>query len=124
MDPALIEELKEKLVREQVKLVEDLAMIAARDPAQRGKWQVAHPQLEEDETGTPHASMDEEADESEELEIREQTEAVLAERLDAVEHALDLMKHERYGVCEKCGRPIALDRLRANPAATTDIEHS
>ncbi|ETK36632.1 TraR/DksA family transcriptional regulator [Microbispora sp. ATCC PTA-5024] len=35
--------------------------------------------------------------------------------------ALERLGRGRYGTCERCGQPIALERLRARPAATTCV---
>lgn len=40
------------------------------------------------------------------------------ERLAQVERALERLEAGRYGLCERCGRPIPPERLRAVPAAT------
>ncbi|MFD8557240.1 TraR/DksA C4-type zinc finger protein [Streptosporangium canum] len=32
------------------------------------------------------------------------------------------LRQDAYGVCESCGRPIVVERLRARPAARTCIE--
>ncbi|PZS33240.1 MAG: DNA-binding protein [Pseudonocardiales bacterium] len=36
-----------------------------------------------------------------------------------LEHALDQVDQGRYGECERCGDPIAAERLAARPAART-----
>lgn len=41
--------------------------------------------------------------------------------LDALERAAARLDEGTYGVCERCGKPIAPDRLEALPAATTCI---
>jgi len=43
-------------------------------------------------------------------------------RLADVERALDAVAHGGYGVCASCGRPIAVERLVARPAATLCID--
>ncbi|MFI6799217.1 TraR/DksA C4-type zinc finger protein [Streptosporangium canum] len=32
------------------------------------------------------------------------------------------LRQDAYGVCESCGRPIVVERLRARPAVCTCIE--
>ena len=39
-----------------------------------------------------------------------------------IEHALARMDEGTYGICERCGEPIAPERLLARPAATLCIE--
>jgi DnaK suppressor protein len=41
--------------------------------------------------------------------------------LSDLDHALQRLGDGDYGVCERCGRPIAAERLAARPAATTCI---
>ena len=42
--------------------------------------------------------------------------------LAAVEHALRRMDQGGFGECISCAEPIAVERLRANPAATRCLE--
>lgn len=41
--------------------------------------------------------------------------------LGELDHALERLRQGRYGRCERCGRPIAAERLAARPAARTCI---
>ncbi len=43
------------------------------------------------------------------------------EQVAAVDAALRRLAEGRYGVCERCGRPIGAERLAARPAALTCI---
>src|SRR5271169_4882236 len=44
------------------------------------------------------------------------------EQVAAIEAALQRLAAGRYGVCERCGRPIGEGRLAARPAAPTCIQ--
>lgn len=44
-------------------------------------------------------------------------------QLAEVEHALGKFALGTYGVCEQCGRPIPLARLRVMPEARYEMEH-
>ena len=44
-------------------------------------------------------------------------------QLAEVEHALGKFALGTYGLCERCGRPIPLARLRIIPEARYDMEH-
>lgn len=46
----------------------------------------------------------------------------LRANLDDVEHAFQRMERGTYGICENCGREIAVERLEALPAARLCIE--
>jgi DnaK suppressor protein len=48
---------------------------------------------------------------------------VLRHRLAEVDHALDKFAQGAYGVCEVCGKPIPLARLRILPEARFDVQH-
>lgn len=42
-------------------------------------------------------------------------------RLESVDEALQRIDDGTYGVCARCGRPIAAGRLEARPTATTCV---
>jgi len=48
----------------------------------------------------------------------------LAIQLNLVEKALEKIANNTYGKCDVCGEEIPEDRLEANPAALTCIEHT
>lgn len=45
----------------------------------------------------------------------------LRDKLRDVEHALERLDEGAYGVCERCGKPIAAERLEVLPSATLCI---
>ncbi len=44
------------------------------------------------------------------------------ERLADTEHALERMDGGRYGICERCGNPIAASRLEARPMSVLCVD--
>ena len=67
------------------------------------------------------------ADTSQVTAERGETEALageLTETLTAVESALTRLDAGTYGRCERCGEPIAAERLEAMPMASTCITHA
>jgi DnaK suppressor protein len=65
-------------------------------------------------------------DDSVDLEERDENneeERDLRNQLSDVEYALSKFGSGTYGICEACGRPIPLARLRVLPEARYDIEH-
>lgn len=46
----------------------------------------------------------------------------IRQELEEVEHALEKVRDGSYGICEKTGRPIPVERLEAYPAARTVAE--
>src|SRR5262249_26262338 len=55
--------------------------------------------------------------------IAHQEELNLDDQLAEVEHALGKFALGTYGLCERCGEPIELARLRVFPEARYDIVH-
>ena len=70
------------------------------------------------------ASTDEMADEIEEYETVLEAEHTLESRLLAVNLALERIGNNAYGFCKTCKKEIPTERLRANPAAEFDMEHT
>ena len=58
-----------------------------------------------------------------ELDQDQASEADLRHDLAEVEHALAKFDAGTYGICEGCGRPIPLARLRIIPEARYDAQH-
>ncbi len=123
VDIKLLQELKAALEKERDKLTAELRSFAKPDVKMAGDWDSTMPQFEAGEHGS-HASLEEEADEVEEYETRLAAEHSLESRLLEVNRALERIKNGIHGKCGKCGKEIALERLRANPAAEFDMEHS
>lgn len=123
MDQAVLENLKKILLAEREKFTRELKGIAKPDPKRKGGWRAIFPQFELFEYGAS-SGRDEEADEVEEFETILAAEDNLASRLLSVNRALNRMEKGTYGICQKCGKEIPLERLQANPAAEYDIEHS
>jgi DnaK suppressor protein len=46
---------------------------------------------------------------------------VARDQVAALDDALRRLAEGRYGVCDRCGQPIGVDRLAARPTATTCI---
>lgn len=113
MDVALIQELQQKLKKEQARLRAALGAVAKIE----GKSYA--PKFED--MGT-----DDEAgqDEVENYIVNTSTEETLEPMLYRVEHALDKISKGIYGMCEKCGAEIPQDRLQAAPEAEYCVEHA
>lgn len=122
MDQTVLTELKKSLEAEREKLVAELRSIATADPKTRGNWNAQYPQFETGEHGS-HVSLDEEADEFEEYEVRLEAEHSLESRLLQINKALERMTGGVYGKCPKCGQGIPTERLKANPAAEFCLNH-
>lgn len=111
--------MKNKLLQEKRELEQQLSKTGVKDFDKPGDWETKMPDF------NPQASsLDELADEAEEYEVRKSVESDLELRLADVTDALVSVEAGTYGICEKGGEKIHEDRLRANPAARTCVEHS
>ena len=77
---------------------------------------------EERREGSPFGKREEEATESFELEKRLALEKRLRDQLAEIEHALEKFEKGTYGLCDSCGRQIAIERLEALPQASLCVE--
>ena len=110
-----------KLLEEEKKRLEaDLGEVAEKDPNNPGDWIPTPPPNIEHEADPIDA-----ADAIEEYTERVGIEMPLEERLRDVNTALTAIKSGTYGTCNVGGKshPIEPERLEANPAAMTCVEH-
>jgi RNA polymerase-binding transcription factor DksA len=110
-----ITQIKALLESEQKKLNEELGGIAHKGVGDT--WEPVPPPQD-----TITADPNDVADRLEDFDERLSTEHELAARLTQVTKALARIEEGNYGLCEVSGKPIPLERLRANPAATTLVE--
>jgi len=113
-----MEKFKKKLLAEQAGLETELNGIGQKDPSAPGGWDVSTSDLKVDT-----ADENEVADKFEELEENAGIASKLEGQLNEVRAALDRIEKGTYGTCEKCGKPIELERLEANPSARSSIKH-
>lgn len=123
LDQSVFNELKQKLLDEKQKLEKELSAFAVRDPKMKGDWDTRFPKMGE-KSDFSSGALEERADEIEEYATELSSEYALESRLKEINDALERMEKGTYGQCEKCGGDVSLERLRANPAAATDIEHA
>jgi RNA polymerase-binding transcription factor DksA len=110
---------KKALEAEKAKLLKELATIGRRNPATPGDWEAVATDLDSDS-----ADENETADEVEEFGNNSAILEKLEPQLAIVEKALGKIEDGSYGKCDVCEEDIGEDRLEANPASTTCIEHS
>lgn len=111
----LLEELKSKLVKEGNLLEEELKKFAEKDKKLEGDWDTRFPHFDGGETGS--AALEKAADEIEEYSTLLPIEYALETRLRDIHLALKKMEKEKYGICEKCGGEIEIERLKVSPEA-------
>jgi RNA polymerase-binding transcription factor DksA len=115
LTPAVLGELRTVLLHRQAGLQQQIADL-------RGNEQVPADQVADAATIDPGDSGDSSVD----LQARDDTGDVLLDlqaQLNEVEHALSKFGNGTYGICERCGRPIPLARLRILPEARYDVEY-
>lgn len=115
MNKKLLKELKIKLEKEKELLEKELRSFAEKDKKLKGNWKTKYPYFGE---GVSTDRLEEgEADEVEEYSDLLPIEYSLETKLRDVNLALEKIKKHRYGICEKCKRPISVERLKICPEA-------
>jgi RNA polymerase-binding protein DksA len=112
MEQSFLQELSQKLKKEQARLRQALFAVADEKKSFEPKFE---------EMGS---DMEASTDEAEQFEVNIGTEHALEPMLVKVEHALDKIERGSYGVCEKCGAEIPAERLKAAPEAEYCVEHT
>jgi len=110
MNKKLLEELKAKLEQQKESLEKELKGFAKEDVRPKGDWDTRYPEF----NGT---GLEEEADEFQEYEKLLSVEHSLELRLRNVNSALEKIKKNEYGKCEKCNKDIGVERLMVCPEA-------
>lgn len=108
-----------RLETELATLEAGLAGIGKSDTQNPDDW---HGNAGSLETGTADAQLL--ADKFEESLTNEGISSTLEERHMHIKRALERIADGTYGICSEGGEEIPLERLQANPAATTCIEHA
>lgn len=125
LDQNTLQELKNALEKERDLLVKELKTIATPDPNLKDDWDIKHEEWSEDQITSREAlEGDESVNESDEDMKNKALSDRLELRLKEVNEALERIGNENYGICEVCKKEIDIERLKANPAASTDIEHA
>src|SRR3989338_2441353 len=114
MNKNLLKELKDKLEKEKTALEEQLKTFADKDSNLKGDWDSKFPKFNGEFGG---AALESAADEVEEYGNRLPIEHSLETRLQNINLALEKIKQDKYGKCEKCGMAIDEKRLQVSPEA-------
>ena len=115
MNQKLLKELKEKLEKEKVRIEEQLKSFAKKDENLKGDWDTLFPKFNGGEAGS--SALEKAADEVEQYSTLLPLEYSLELRLKNIDLALEKIKKDKYGICEKCGKEIAEQRLKIYPEA-------
>ncbi len=76
----------------------------------------------DDESGDPGGVGADIASITFDRELDEGLEESAVQSLAQVDRALERIEHGSYGTCERCGKPIGAERLRARPWASLCID--
>ena len=115
MDQDILNELKKSLEKEKALLAEELRSFAQPDKNVKGDWDAKYQNLGD--------SWDENSQEVTEYATRLPLEHELEVRLQNVTDALEKITNNTYGICEKCGEVISIERLKAEPSARICASH-
>ena len=119
VDTTKIEHFKQKLLQEKERLELELTDIGAINSADGIDWTGTSGSLE-----INTEDKNELADKIEEQQTNDAIVSELETRRLSVEDALKRIEDGTYGLCTVCGQSIDEQRLEANPAAYTCIEHT
>ena len=114
MNKDFLNELKKRLEEKRGSLERELSRFAIKDSKIEGNWKTKFPYFN-GEVGS--AAMEKAADQVEEYNNLLSIEHSLENKLKDVNDALEKIKKGTYGICEKCGKPISTERLKAFPEA-------
>lgn len=116
MNKKIIQQLKERLEKERDAVKNELQKFAKEDKKLKGDWDTRFPHFNGETGGS---SLEKAADEVEEYEALLPVEFSLEKKLQDINLALKKIKEGKYGICEKCKKPVSLQRLKALPSART-----
>ena len=109
-----IQKIKEKLEQEREIIEKELKNFSKKDGKLKGNWNTLFPYFD-GEIGS--AKLEKAAEEVEEYEAKLPVEHALEIRLRNIDFALKKIEKEKYGICEKCKKPIDIKRLEICPEA-------
>lgn len=113
-----IQNYKKKLEEEQKMLEQELASTGKKNPDHPGDWEP-----KPDDMDILPADENEVADKLESFQENQAAMNEFEKRYHQVKKALVSIEKGTYGVCKVCQKVIEADRLNANAAAETCIEH-
>ncbi len=111
-------EYKKELEKELKVLEDDLKSIGRKNPSHPTDWEPTVTKMD-----TDHADENEVADALDSFEENTAIMSKLEPRYNEVKEALRKIADGSFGKCTTCGKDIEEERLIANPAATTCIQH-
>lgn len=116
MNEKLLSELKKELEKRRKNIEEQLKSFAQKDKVMKGDWDTKYPRTG---GGVGSGQLEDAADEVEEYSNMLPVEHSLELQLVDIKSAIEKIEKGVYGKCEKCGKEISEERLRAYPEAKT-----
>jgi len=114
IDKKTLEELKSQLLREKEELEKNISKIARPIDKEEGDYKTNFDDIGSD--------RDDNATEVDQYSDNLSVENTLEKRLQDIIDAIERMEKGTYGICNNCQKEIDIERLKANPAATTCIK--
>ena len=114
-----LEYFKEKLQSELSMIIEQLKTVGRVNPDNPEDWEPTKADF-----NIPESDANDVADEIEEYEERSAILKQLEIKFNEIRDALKKIEDGTYGICEVSGEEIPRERLEANPAARTTVEHA
>jgi len=112
-----LEYFKQKLLKEEERLVAELKSVGRVNPDNPEDWEAVPGEID--------SSTADKNDSADSIEQYEQNTAILKtleEELKEVKAALEKIEKGTYGIDEETGKQISIKRLEAYPAARTGVE--
>ena len=116
MNENLIKELQSELEKRKESIKSQLEGFAKKDDKVKGDWDTKYPRTD---SATGGSQLEDAADEVEEYSNLLPVEHSLELQLIDIGSAIEKIKKGTYGKCEKCGKDISEERLKAYPEAKT-----
>jgi RNA polymerase-binding transcription factor DksA len=110
MKEIFLKKIKMKLEKDKLKIEKQLNSFAEKDKNLKGDWDTIYPRVNS-------SSLEDAANEVEEYGNLLPIENTLELELEKINKALKKIKQGKYGLCEKCKKPISLARLEIYPRA-------
>jgi len=110
MEETFLKKIKNRLEKDKIKIENQLKGFTEKDRNLKGDWDTIYPRLNNN-------SLEDEANEVEEYGNLLPVENTLELELEKINKALKKIKQRKYGLCEKCKKPISLARLEIYPRA-------
>ena len=114
MEKEILDKLKTKLEESKETIENELKKFAEKNKEIKDDWNTRYPKHSK---GTGSQALEEEADKVEEYANTLPIEHSLELQLRDINLALKKIKQGKYGICEKCGKKIRIERLEVYPEA-------